>query len=278
MSRYVVFADWDVAPHLSEDAKAGLATSYMPHEREARMRGVPSLGAGAIYPVPEDDVICEPFEFPAWYRHAYGMDVGWNRTAAVWGALDPESDVFYLYSEHYRGQAEPAIHAASVRARGEWIPGVIDPASRGRGQADGEQLLNSYQNLGLGNLTTADNAVESGVYEVWSRLSTGRLRVFRTLQNWRMEFRIYRRDEKGKIVKENDHLMDATRYLCLSGIRRASQKPATMWRGSPGLPKPGNRGLEADYQPFADAYGAVGTQQRAQRQHWQGVGPWDRTP
>jgi hypothetical protein len=32
------------------------------------------------------------------------------------------------------------------------------------------------------------------------------------LQNWLSEFRIYRRDEKGKIVKQNDHLMDATRY------------------------------------------------------------------
>ncbi len=26
------------------------------------------------------------------------------------------------------------------------------------------------------------------------------------------------KNEKGKIVKERDHLMDATRYLCTSGI------------------------------------------------------------
>ena len=38
-------------------------------------------------------------------------------------------------------------------------------------------------------------------------------KVFTTLMHWRKEFRLYRRDEKGKIVKENDHLMDAKRYL-----------------------------------------------------------------
>ena len=54
---------------------------------------------------------------------AYGMDVGWNPTAVVWGARDPASGVVYLYSEHYRGQGEPASHVEAIRARGEWILG-----------------------------------------------------------------------------------------------------------------------------------------------------------
>jgi len=56
-------------------------------------------------------------------------------------------------------------------------------------------------------------------------LSDGRLFVFSSLQNWLSEFRIYRRDEKGKIVKQNDHLMDATRYLILSGLQVACREP-----------------------------------------------------
>jgi hypothetical protein len=55
--------------------------------------------------------------------------------------------------------------------------------------------------------------------------SDGRLFVFSSLQNWLSEFRIYRRDEKGKIVKQNDHLMDATRYLILSGLQVACREP-----------------------------------------------------
>jgi hypothetical protein len=52
-----------------------------------------------------------------------------------------------------------------------------------------------------------------------------RLFVFNSLQNWLSEFRIYRRDEKGKIVKQNDHLMDATRYLIVSGLQVACREP-----------------------------------------------------
>ena len=41
-----------------------------------------------------------------------------------------------------------------------------------------------------------------------------------------MEFRLYRRDEKGRIVKERDHLMDATRYLEMTGISLMRCAPA----------------------------------------------------
>ena len=37
---------------------------------------------------------------------------------------------------------------------------------------------------------------------------------------------MYHRTEKGVIVKENDHLMDCTRYLVLSGMKRAITKPS----------------------------------------------------
>ena len=77
----------------------------------------------------------------------------------------------------------------------------------------------------LDSETRAENAVEAGLYAVWERLSDGRLFVFNSLQNWLSEFRIYRRDEKGKIVKQNDHLMDATRYLIMSGMQVACREP-----------------------------------------------------
>jgi hypothetical protein len=35
----------------------------------------------------------------------------------------------------------------------------------------------------------------------------------------------WRRDEKSKIVKQNDHLIDATRYLILSGLQVACREP-----------------------------------------------------
>lgn len=220
-SRYLVTAGWDDIPHLDEKTKRELLAATPPHLREARSEGKPSLGSGAIYPISLSEVMCEPFMIPAFWKRAYALDVGWKRTAAVWGAHDPTDDVVYLYAEHYRGQAVPAIHAAAVKARGAWINGVIDPAANGRSQRDGEQLMAAYQDLGL-KLVNAENAVEAGIYEVWQRLETGRLKIFKTLGNTRQEYNMYRRDEKGKIVKKHDHLMDAIRYLIMSGLKVAS--------------------------------------------------------
>jgi hypothetical protein len=223
MSRYVVQAGWQDVPHLTEQDIEDMSRSIAPHQLEARMNGTPSLGAGAIFPVPEQDIVVEPFQIPAWYPRAYGLDVGWNRTAAVWGAHDRETDTIYLYSEHYRGQAEVPIHAKAIRMRGEWIPGIIDTAARGRSQADGRSLWSLYDEEGL-ILHKANKGVESGLMEMLDRLSTGRLKVFNTLQHWLGEYRLYRRDEKGRVVKENDHLMDSARYLVM-GIHHADTKP-----------------------------------------------------
>lgn len=216
----MVMAGWDDVPHLDADAKARMLEEAEVHLRDARSKGIPSIGSGAIYPVAEDQITCDDFDIPAHWPRAYGLDVGWNCTAAVFGAVDRDSDILYLYSLHYQGQQEPSTHVAGINGRGKSIPGVIDPASRGRSQKDGEKLLEIYQDLGL-NISEADNSVESGLYAVHQRLATGRLKVFRSLRDWFAEYRIYRRDEKGHIVKKKDHAMDATRYLVVSGIEVA---------------------------------------------------------
>jgi hypothetical protein len=216
MTKGVVMASWDDAAHLTSEQKEKMLASIPPFQRKARSQGIPQMGAGLIYPVDETDIIVDPFPIPDFWPRVYSMDVGWKRTAALWGAYDRESETWYLYSEHYRGEAEPSVHAAAIRSRGEWIKGIIDPAARGRGQVDGRQLMQLYKDLGL-NLTDADNTVgnssgEGGLYSVYERLSGGKIKVFRTLQSFLGEYRLYRRDEKGRIVKVNDHLMD-----CISG-------------------------------------------------------------
>jgi len=219
----LTIATWDDAPHLSEKDKADMMASLPPHQRDARSKGVPALGSGAVYQVPERDIICEPFDIPEHFKKLYGLDVGWNNTAACWGALDPESGVIYVTSDYKRGQAEPAVHAAAIRARGPWMTGAIDPASRGRSQHDGEQLINLYRVQEL-KLMLADNAVEAGVFDVYERLSTGRIKVFKTCSQFFEEYRLYRRDERGKIVKQNDHIMDAFRYMVRSIVEYGSTK------------------------------------------------------
>lgn len=223
-TKYLVMMEQDEAPHLSKQEIDEIEASTPPHLRDARRRGIPSMGSGAIYPVPESEILVDPIEIPDYWPRAAGLDVGWKRTACIWGAVDRNTGVRYLYDEYYRGEAEPSVHASGIRARGDWIPCAIDPGARGRGQRDGEQLFQDYLDLGL-NLVIADNTRESGILNVYQALSQGQLKVFNTLQNWLMEYRLYRRDEKGRIVKENDHLMDGTRYLNATGFDYAIIRP-----------------------------------------------------
>lgn len=227
MSKALVTCSWDEVPHLSAQAKEDMLKTYPPHMREARSKGVPMLGSGAIYPVPEAAITTEDFPIPAHWRKCYGMDPGWNFTAAAWLAQDPDSRAIYLYSCLKQSKAEPSIHAASVKSRGDWIPGVIDPASAGSNQVDGRRLIDIYQGLGL-KLQFADNSVEAGLFKVWELLSSGQLKVFTSCLPWFQEYRNYCRDEKGRIVKKDDHIMDAMRYAVMSGLEIAKAKaPST---------------------------------------------------
>lgn len=209
----VIQAGWNDAPWLTDDSKRQMLQDTQPHLRAARSEGRPAIGSGNVWPVALEDILCDPFEIPAHYRRLYAMDVGWNNTAALFMAIDPDSDTCYLYSEYKAGQKEPIVHATRIKEMTKgWIPGVIDPASRGRSQKDGSQLLHIYRQLGL-QLRIADNSVEAGIQRGWDRLSVGKVKVFKNLRGFVEEFVIYRRDEHGRIVKENDHLMDCFRYL-----------------------------------------------------------------
>jgi phage terminase large subunit-like protein len=224
--RKLVTATWDDAPHLTEEMKDEYMKGVPPHQRDARSKGIPELGAGAVWPILEREFVIDDFvPSPLWPR-AYALDVGWNNTAALWGAYDTETDTWYVYAEYKRGQTEPIVHATSIALHGKWMSGIADPASKRSGEKDGEKLFQLYQDLGL-DIYPADNAVEVGVFDTFIKLTTGRVKVMRSCVKFLEEFRLYRRDKNGKIVKENDHLCDDLRYLVRSGKDVMRVEPIT---------------------------------------------------
>ncbi len=223
MSKVVCTADWSDAPHLSAETQKELLDSIPLYQRDARTKGVPVLGSGAIYPFPESGVRALDFPIPKHYRRGFGLDCALSgTTAAVWGALDPESQVLYIYSAYKRSQAEVAVHADALKSRGTWIPGVGDAADVV--DSDRTSYLALYRRHGF-NIELPDKAVEAGIQDVYDRLSAGKLKVFASCTGWFEEFRLYRRDEKGRVVKANDHVLDATRYLVHSCLTRMRTQP-----------------------------------------------------
>ncbi|MEC8067296.1 MAG: terminase family protein [Pseudomonadota bacterium] len=215
--KQVVQASWDDANHLLMDEKNRLRKSLRPHEVEAREKGIPSLGSGKVYPLMESDIVTKRFKVPDHFHKTFAVDFGWsNPTAVVWGVKDPDTGVIYIYDVYTACEKTPQQHAQVMQSK-RVTTGVCDPAGLGANQADGQNLIEQYLRHGI-HLTPADNQVEAGVMEVLEAMAEGRLKVMHHLEAWWQEFRLYRRNESGKILKKNDHLMDATRYLLTSGV------------------------------------------------------------
>ena len=215
LGKHVTLCSWDDVPHLSEVDKAILLASIPPWARDARTKGIPQMGSGAIYPIPMSEITVSRFEIPKHWKRYAGMDVG-NKTAAVWIAIDPSTNVNYVYCEYYREGELPSTHVESIAGPGKWVPISIDHAAHGRSQIDGKNLFDMYKDLGL-TLHNADKSVEAGLYSVWELLASGKLKVFNDLKKFLEEYQLYRKDERGRVVKEKDHIMDAFRYAIMTG-------------------------------------------------------------
>lgn len=240
MSRYVVQLGWDDVPHLTSAQKADMLSAIPPFQRDARSKGIPQLGSGAIYPVEESSITVADFPIPKHWKRCYGLDVGWNFTAAGFWARDPDTGISYMYRCFKEEKKRPSEIVRLLHDSDGRIRGTIDPASRGRSQSDGEQLLQTYRDLGA-DLFPANNSVEAGIYEVWQRMVSGRIKIFMVAGRPMLaEYRQYQRDEKGRVVKTNDHLMDGgLRYPIMSflvdgvpmtePVRAMSEEERAMW-------------------------------------------------
>lgn len=213
--KYVCQVTWADIPHLTEADKKAMLAEYHPNERDARSKGIPALGSGRIYPMLEEDIVVAPFKIPDYWPRAYGLDFGWHKTAAIWGAKDPHTNILYLYAEYYAGKRAPYLHAQVIKSRGVWIPGIADPSGGGRSANDGELLIDQYRRLGL-DLIEGENAIIAGIARNLNMMESGQLKVFSTCTNFLNEFRVYRYDttDPNKPAKnQEDHLMDAMKYL-----------------------------------------------------------------
>ena len=218
----------DVA-HISEEERARIIASYPEHEREARTRGVPILGSGRIFPVPRDAVAVDAFPIPDWWPRIGALDFGWDHpTAAVEMAHDRDSGIFYVTKAYRRSQAPVHEHALALKA---WNCPVWAWPHDGLNSTAGapDPLAQQYRTHGLKLLPepasyddTRRNSVEAGLMDMLDLMTTGRMKVFRHLNDWFEEFELYHRKD-GKVVKERDDIMSATRYAKMD-IRFARAK------------------------------------------------------
>lgn len=240
MSRHVTSMTIDDVEHYSPERRASIVASYPEHEREARAKGIPTMGSGRVFQVTEESITVAPRAIPREWPQIIGIDFGIDHPfAAARIAWDKDGDCLYVtHTYRVTGQV-PAIHAAAIRPWGEWIPIAWPHDGLNRDKGSGEQLAEQYRGHNINMLPTraeheeGGNGVEAGVIELLERMRTGRLKVFAGLNDWFEEFRLYHRKD-GLIVKERDDLMSATRYASMMKRFAIVQPTAVNWSDSAG--------------------------------------------
>jgi len=235
----IIRASWDDSPHMTDEIKEEKLAQLDPFERDMRSRGIPIIGSGLVFPIPEENIKVQPFDIPKHWPRICAIDFGWDHPfACVWIAWDRDNDTAYVYDAIRERHTLPPMHVAAINARGEWIPVVWPHDGLNTEKGSGQSLAHQYRELGA-NLRRdkfsnppADgqkdgqggNKVEPGIFEMFTRMNTGRFKVFANLTEWFDEFKSYHR-KNGLIVDVDEDLMSATRYACLS-LRHAITKPS----------------------------------------------------
>lgn len=210
---------WDDAPHLSEETKTNLLASFPAHQRDMRTKGVPMLGHGRIYDLAEQDVTCSPFEIPKHFRVINGMDFGWDHPQAqVQLVFDPEGDMFYVTRSWKKRHVLADVAWGAVKSWAANVPTAWPADGLQTEKGSGKQQKAYYTEAGFKMLSAhatwpdGANGVEAGLMEIRDLMLKGKWKFFAGQRDALDEFLQYHRDEKGKIVKVGEDIMDAMRY------------------------------------------------------------------
>jgi phage terminase large subunit-like protein len=211
----------DDVDHYTKEEKDRIVASYPEHEREARSKGIPTMGEGRVFQIPESQIMEEPLEeIPDHWAMLNGLDFGWDHpTAAIQIAWDKDADVIHIINEFKESQVTPVAVANSISKWAE-APTAWPHDGYQHDKGSGKELRYQYEEAGLNMLfehathESGGNGVEAGIMEMLERMTSGRLKVVKHLRQWFEEFRLYHR-KNGQIVKVRDDLMAATRYAIM---------------------------------------------------------------
>ncbi|OTG65827.1 terminase large subunit domain-containing protein [Acinetobacter silvestris] len=215
----LITAGWDDAPHLTTEVKETLLASFPVHQRDMRTKGIPMLGHGRIYDLSEDFVTCDPFDIPDHWKVIDGMDFGWDHPQAqIQLAIDMDTETIYVTHAWKQRHVSPNDAWGATKFWSKDVPTAWPLDGLQTEKGSGKQQKAYYKDAGFKMLNEhatwpdGSNGVEAGLFEILDLMRKGKFKVFKGLRVWLDEFLQYHRDEKGRISKTGDDVLDATRY------------------------------------------------------------------
>lgn len=251
----LVRADQDDNPHLDAEGKREAEEKIPEHMRAARKSGQFVHAQGLVYGMFDRDLhVCDPLskEFVQGLDCFESIDPGIGTTAVIFGGFDGEGRL-WIYDELYLHDrwCVPENAAEKIKAkRAEWgvrpKRSIIDPAAESRNVQTNKRTDKAYKEAGIKVRKAKSNDVETGCFEVMRRYEHTRevevergvkvtiafplLAVASNCEKTLWERGRYRQEPKDDgsfgVVKKDDHLMDAKRYLCMERpLKRKRRRP-----------------------------------------------------
>lgn len=216
--RAVVNMTIEDAEHIKPEDRAKIIAGYSKHEREARARGVPLLGSGAIFSEPEENITEAGIrDVPQYWAKLWAIDFGIGQDhafAAVLLLWDRDKDIVHVHHTIKMVGSLPIQHAAAMRAVAADVP-VAWPQDGTAREKSGAVVSSLYKKENLRMLPDhatflkGGYSTEAAIKEIEAREATGRFKVAGHLQDFFEERRFYHRKD-GLVVHLRDDLLSAT--------------------------------------------------------------------
>lgn len=222
---------WHDAPHITPEKAERMLKQFPEHQRDMRTKGVPMLGHGRIYDISDEMITCEPFDVPNHWFVIGGMDFGYDHPQAhIQLVEDRDTGTIYITKAWKASKVSANDAWGAVKDWQEGIPvsWPHDGLQNEKGRDDATQQKVHYERAGFkmlpsmatwpdipdgkGGMKTGGNSVEHGIYEILDLMRKGKFKIFKGMFEVLDEVRQYHRNDKGKIVKSFDDLIDAIRY------------------------------------------------------------------
>lgn len=231
---FYMHCSWADNPTMSEEEKIRLRQGTPEYLLDAREHGIPVFGMGKVFRMKEEIVVTPAFEIPKHFALVYGLDpaaTSGGTYGVVLMAHDRDNDIIYIVKDYKKSNITPVEHHNNLmHIIPDWVTGIADPAGGGEDQHTRESTLDFFRRMGR-DLVVANKTKgkkESIIDEIEMRTRSGKFKIFDTCTNYLDEWRRYSRDDKGKIIKQNDHTLDASFYA-LSGLHSAKTENAAMY-------------------------------------------------
>lgn len=216
---FYMSSSWSDNPSLDEEEKQRLRATFPVWQIEAREHGIPFYGMGKIFTMKEEDILCDSVKIKPYFRFISGVDPSVTSNGR-WGgvelAYDPAEGITYVLKDYKKTGITTLEHCYNLQATlRPSAPVIIDPAGSGEDLRTKETALDLFRKttgLNIHKATKARGSKEACIDKVYRLNRSGNFKVLKSCHHFIDEFRHYVRDEKGKIIKKNDHVLDAFFY------------------------------------------------------------------